>query len=103
MEETAYNISNPERIERILRTVAASKTYVRIKSAVQSRTVVKGQVEKHSDQALTIGNISERGRDFLSDQHVLDIEFVGISTRLSFKTRTMRLGLTQVQVEIPRL
>lgn len=105
MEQNELKIANPQRIIRILRRISQARLPVLIRFSTQESVLIRGRAsELNADFAtpkMRISNISEAGIKKLEDKKTIQIEFVMMSTKISFVSRICQFDQNSITVAIP--
>ena len=105
MDQNELKIANPQRIIRILRRISQARLPVLIRFSAQESILIRGRAsDLHAEYTIPrmrISNISEAGIKKLGDKRTIQIEFVMMSTKISFVSHICQFDQNSITVGIP--
>ncbi len=105
MDQNELKISNPQRIVRILKRISQARLPVLIRVSSQENVLIRGRAsDLLADQSMfrmRISNVSESGAKKLEDKKSIQIEFVMMSTKISFVSYVCQIDQNSILVAVP--
>jgi hypothetical protein len=103
--DKAVKISNPERVDRILRKISSASIEVLIRVAGSKSVAVRGRAAEvdtaNMPHTFRICNISDAGIAHLQTVDVARIEFIGMTTQVVFDGRIITRDHGSIAIEYP--
>lgn len=103
--ENKVKITNPDRIDRILRRICQASLQVMIRTNDKSSVAVKGRASGIVSQAgwngIRITNVSIQGISYLSKTRFVKVEFRGMSTQVTFESQIVLRDASSIIVKVP--
>lgn len=103
--DKAVKISNPERVDRILRKISSASIEVLIRIADSKSVAVRGRAAEvdtsNRPHTFRICNISDAGIAHLQTVETARIEFIGMTTQVMFDGKILSRDHGSVAVEFP--
>lgn len=105
-QSNIVNIVKPERVARIIERVCDARLDVLIRVPSQKKIAVRAKASA-ADQfgappTLKLTGLSAQGVKFLWNADIVQVDFVGMSTQMIFKTRVLTVDGTSVQLVFPK-
>lgn len=100
-------ISNRQRIQRILDKICSASLPVLLRTLDSGPTAVRGRASNlmryRARDCFRVSNISAKGIEHIGNSEILQIEFVGRSTQLTFKTKVINVQGNSIIFDIPKV
>jgi hypothetical protein len=110
MDQSKTQITNPERVARIINKICQANLRVFIRATENITVAVKGKASnmvsaKTPDgsriMTIRISNISNNGLNYLANKQKIQIEFILMATKVVFVSRVLNIDQNQILISMP--